>query len=60
VFIKIPELKDTAVNMMWAENGMVAAPIMLLLDSNGQAAVPAVKPGTYVFVAIQRDGQPNW
>jgi hypothetical protein len=58
--IKILELKDTAVNMMWATNGIVAAPFTLQLDSDGQASLPAANPGTYAFVAIQRVGEPNW
>jgi hypothetical protein len=58
--IKIPELKDVTVNVLWANDRVVAAPFSLRLDHNGQAAIPTARPGTYAFVAMQRIGEPNW
>ena len=58
--IRIPELKDVTVNVMWAANGLVEEPFAMAVDSAGQASIPTAKPATYTFVAIQRIGDPNW
>jgi hypothetical protein len=58
--IRIPELQDEIVEILYAIEGKVAEPIKVRTDSRGEAQFPITSARMYTFIAVRREGETGW